>query len=803
MNLSTIKQTIFDAYNSVRTYLHNHLSDKTRRIIRIVYFPSNNKNIKKRIAINIAKVACHCIALLLLLILAVYVGVFGHLPSNEQLRNISNNNASEIYSADGKLLGRFYLQNRLSVDSADISRSVFDALIATEDSRFYEHEGIDYKSVGRVIFRTVLMLDRDQGGGSTISQQLAKNLFPRRNFGPLSIPVAKIKEVIIANRIEHVYSKTEILVLYLNTVSFGENIYGIEAASQRFFQRKAKWLKPHEAALLVGMLAANTAYNPRINPESALARRNVVLQRMYTTGKIDSTAYTKYIEEPIKLKYNANDRNQESAAFFRDAVGQTARTILNEIYGTDKYNIYTDGLRIYTTLDSRLQQYAEIAVKKHLTAVQQKFDEQWKGKEPWGKSSIYANAYKQSERYKKMKSAGCTDAEIDTAMNRAVEMLIYDAEGAHTEMMTPADSVRKAVTIVNAGFLALNPQNGYVLAYVGGINHTLSQIDHVGMRRQVGSTFKPIVYATALEHGMSPTTYVKNERRTYAKGWSPANSSHDGYGGYYSFKGALAKSLNTVSAWIINEVGPDLVVNTAHRMGIESEIPEVPSIALGTAEISLAEMVTAYQAFANGGKIHERTMITKIVDADGKVLYESQGDIDGNEVLTQSTAIYVNDMMSAVVDSGTARSLRTLYKIEGPLVGKTGTTQKCADGWFIGATPQVVAGAWVGCDNPSIHFRNGYFGQGAYMALPIVGRFMVAGKNQLCGGEFPQPLDDEMLVNMHYPLYSETEPDMEELYHRACAEVYGYYDDDWTNTPEEQTNPVRNIFHSIFGGIFD
>lgn len=803
MDLRNITTQLKDIYYKAIAYLQPYweaIKPKILKIARPLYFPSDHPNRKTRWAINIGKVLGHLVFLLAVLILSVYTGLFGHIPSEAELKQITTSDASTIFSSDNIQLGRIYRQNRISVDSTGISKHVINALIATEDSRFFEHHGVDAQSTLRVLVKTFMLLDFSQGGGSTISQQLAKNLYPRKSLGPLTYPVAKIKEIIIAQRIENVYSKSEILNLYLNTVPFGENVYGIEAAAQRFFSRKAKWLDAPTSATLVGMLAANSAYNPRLHPEQSLQRRNLVLSRMEKAGFLDSVEVRKYQEQPLGCKYNRVDNNSGIGIFFRYMVAQEAQTILNELFGEDTYNIYTDGLEIHTTVNSRLQKYAEAAVASHMTNVQATFDKQWNGKEPWGNNkSIYTKAYERSERYRNMKAQGLSSDTIEARMNRPVDMIIYNANGMENVTMSPADSVRKAVTILNAGFLAVNPHNGDVMAWVGGINRQLSQTDHVAMRRQVGSTFKPIVYATALENGISPSTYVENVRRSYSGGWSPSNS--DGkYGGWYSLKGALSKSLNTVSAYLIDQIGPSSVVNTAHALGIESDVPSVPSIALGTAEISLYEMVKAYQAFATGGSIHDLRTITLIKDHDGKILYKRDAS-PANYVLSESTAIYVNDMMQAVVDSGTARSLRTAYKLSGPIAGKTGTTQNGADGWFICCTPGIVAGAWVGCDIPAIRFRTGYYGQGAYMALPIVGRFLGSAKSmpQYTDGKFPEPIDDEMAVNMMLPLYCETEPDTDELFNQALNHYMGL---DTITINIDSERPVKQFFRNIFQGLF-
>ncbi len=785
-----IKEKILEYYHKIAM----RLSPRTKHIIRAVYFPSDNPSLWKRCLINVAKLLAHFIVLFLILIFLVYVGLFGHIPTEKELLEIDTANASVIYTADNVQMGRIYRQNRISVDSTSISRHVVDALIATEDSRFFEHHGVDAHSTMRVFIKTFLMLDFSQGGGSTISQQLAKNLYPRKSLGLLTYPVAKIKEIIIAGRIENVYSKGEILNLYLNTVPFGENVYGIEAASQRFFSRKAKWLEPPAAATLIGMLAANSAYNPRLHPEQSVQRRNLVLQRMAKAGFIDSLKLEKYQAEPLGVKYNRIDNESGIGIFFRHMVAQEAQEVLNQQFGVGVYNIYTDGLEIHTTINSKLQTYAEKAVSGHMTNVQKTFDKQWEGKEPWGeKTQIYDRAYKRSERYREMKRQGLSEDTIEARMNRPVEMVAYTAAGAENVVMSPADSVRKSVTVMNAGFLAVNPHSGDILAWVGGINHRLSQVDHVGMRRQVGSTFKPILYATALESGIDPTTYVENVRRTYAGGWSPGNS--DGkYGGWYSLKGALSKSLNTVSAWLIDQVGPSSVVGMAHRMGIESEIPSVPSIALGTAEISLYEMVKAYQAFPAHGDIHELRTITQIKDHDGNVIWQNPQS-SATCVMSELTSAYVSDMMKAVVDSGTARSLRTAYGLKGELAGKTGTTQNGADGWFICCAPGIVAGAWVGCDQPSIRFKTGYYGQGAYMALPIVGRFLGSAKNmaQYVDGTLGEPLNEEMAVNMNLPLYCENEPDYDALFNNALDHYMGM-----DTIAVEPISRVRRAFRNFF-----
>ncbi|NPA37342.1 MAG: PBP1A family penicillin-binding protein [Chlorobi bacterium] len=699
-------------------------------------------------------------------VLFVYLGLFGALPSYQELSRIKQNSASEIYSADGKLMGRYYIQNRITIDNEDVSDYVKKALIATEDSRFFEHKGVDVISIGRVIVKSIILGDRSQGGGSTISQQLAKNLYPRKNLGFLTLPVGKTKEIFIASRLEKIYTKEEILTLYLNTVPFGENIYGIETAARRFFSKHSKDLNPAEAATLVGMLAANTRYNPHRNPELSIKRRNIVLDRMAAQKYISQAQAEKYKSMPLNLRYKRVDGSNAIAPYFRAYIRKHIEEILDSDYG-NKYNLYTDGLKITTTINSTLQKYAEYAVHTRMKRLQQEFNRHWKNKEPWGKyPDIYINALKRSDRYKKLKSSGKRDAEIMKIMEHNVSMKVFTYDGYKSVTMSPADSVRYYLKLLNAGFLALNPENGYILAWVGGIDYSISQIDHVLTRRQVGSTFKPIVYTAAMMEGMEPDTYISNERRTYRKynNWSPAN--HDGkYSGFYSLKGGLVNSVNTISAEVIVRTGIDEVIDLAEETGITSPIPEVPSIALGTAEISLLEMVTAYATFPNYGKPVKPVEILKIEDRNGNILWKNKTVQDNDNIYDNRVAYSIINMMQGVVDRGTARGLRSTFGLRSDLAGKTGTTQDNSDGWFIGYTPSLVAGAWVGNDIPAIHFRSTVLGQGAHTALPVFARFMQKTENDsrfssYTSTTFYQPPED-LAMQLSVPEFSEEDPDLD------------------------------------------
>lgn len=680
---------------------------------------------KKRLLIAGIKVGAAGLTLLALFVLFVYLGLFGRLPNEAELSKIQHHTASEVFSGDGQLMGRFFVEHRLTIDNNAVSQNVKNALIATEDSRFFEHSGLDFISLGRVILRTVILGDHAQGGGSTISQQLAKNLYPRRNLGFLSMPVAKTKEIFTAARLEDIYSKDDILTLYLNTVPFGEDIYGIEMAAQRFFRKKSKHLNPAESATLIGMLAANTAYNPRLNPERSKKRRNIVLDRMQDQGFLSKKETEKWKNSTIQLRYRKIDHNTGVAPYFREKVRVQAEKILEENYG-DEYDLYSDGLKIYTTIDARLQKYAEEAVTIQLKKLQAEFERHWKGREPWEKNpSVYLSAVRQSHRYQVLKKGGKKDDEIFKLMEKKVRMNIFTHSGEKAVTMSPVDSVKHYLKQLNTGFIAIDPATGHILAWVGGIDHKSFQYDHVTSQRPVGSTFKPFVYTAALMQGMEPCDYISNEQRVYEdfNNWSPTNSNGN-HEGYYSLKGGLANSMNTISAEVIMRTGVDEVIDLAEDMGIDGDIPEVPSIALGTAELSLLDMVGAYTTFANYGRPVEPIGLLRIEDRKGNVLYQREPDGDGRQVYDEAVAHFIIDMMRGVIRRGTGKPLRTVYGVRSEVAGKTGTTQDNSDGWFIGYTPALVAGAWVGNDQPSIRFRSTALGCGTHTALPIFARFL-------------------------------------------------------------------------------
>ncbi|TLX77589.1 peptidoglycan glycosyltransferase [Labilibacter sediminis] len=680
--------------------------------------------IKKSIFLLI-KGGVFLIGFVFLFLLFVYLGLFGRLPDTNELARIDNDVASEVFTENGVLMGKYYYRNRMSIENKVISEHAINALIATEDQRFFEHEGFDVVSIGRVIFKTILLRNKAQGGGSTISQQLAKNLYPRKKYGPFSMLVNKSREIFIASRLEDVYSKEQILTLYLNTVPFGEDVYGIEAASLRFFSKHSATLQPNEAAVLIGMLAANTAYNPRLNPKRSIKRRNVVLSRMLEHGFLSFKEADKLKQAGLGLRYRRMDHNTGIAPYFREVIRKKVEKILIDKYG-DHYNLYKDGLKIYTTIDPVLQKYADEAVMQHMASLQKEFKHHWHNRDPWKKHpAVFTKALHSSDRYKKLKASGKSESEIIAEMKKLTKMSVFAYPHEKEVNLSPLDSVKHYLKILNTGFMVMDPHSGKILSWVGGVNHKYFQYDHVTSRRQVGSTFKPIVYAAAIEDGMSPCEYISNERRIYEEynDWSPANSGGD-HLGYYSMKGGLANSVNTITAEIMVKTGVDKVLSLAQEMGVESNIPAVPSLSLGAGEISLNEMLTVYSCFANEGVPQKSFGLLRIEDGKGNVLYEFEPEENIDVVLQQETVALMNHMLQGVIENGTGKDLKNVYGLKSSIAGKTGTTQDNADGWFIGYTPNLLAGAWVGAESPVVHFRTTVLGQGAHMALPIYGLFM-------------------------------------------------------------------------------
>ncbi|MEZ5071041.1 MAG: transglycosylase domain-containing protein [Bacteroidales bacterium] len=632
-------------------------------------------------------------ALLLLfpLILTVLVraGRFGPLPGESELLQIKNPLASEVYSSDGVLMGTYFLQNRHSVDPGDIPLPLKQALIATEDARFYRHRGIDFRSLGRVVIKSILLGDSGSGGGSTLSQQLAKNLYPRHDHGALTVPVNKIREMIIARRLESALGKETILETYLNTVPFGENTFGIMAASRRYFNKETGELKLEEMAVLVGMLKATSTYHPVRDPERSLARRNVVLSRMALHGVVEEAVLDSLQGLPLVVDYHPLPHNAGIAPYFREYL----RPILASWCAShtkengDAYNLYTDGLRIHTTLDSRMQEHAETAMKEHMRPLQERFDQERNRRDPLANlppEQLFA-------------AGGLPESVRREAPARNMEVFTW--QGPKTMHLSRLDSLRHHLSFLQAGILVLDVDRGGILAWVGGIDYGHFKYDHVLSLRQPGSAFKPLVYLEALEQGISPCRYLANDSVVYTDfdNWTPRNADRQ-YGGYFSMKGALAHSVNTVSTALLMEVGIDSVLNLAARAGIRSTLPSVPSLALGTGELSLLELCTFYLAVANGGVARDPACLVRIEDSQGRVLEEWPLANPGRRVCKEDNARLLTGMLQGVVQRGTARGLSALLPQRVEVAGKTGTTQGGSDGWFIGYTPDLLAGVWVGGD---------------------------------------------------------------------------------------------------------
>lgn len=723
----------------------------------------SSKSFGRKVFMFLLKTGVALLLLAFLLFLVVYVGFTGPVPSTDVLHKIKNPVATQVFANDGRLLGRYYIENRSNVSFDEISPNVVNALIATEDSRFYQHRGIDEVALMRVFVKSVLMQNRSGGGGSTLSQQIAKNLYPRKFFGPLTMPVNKLRESIIAYRLEKLYTKEEIITLYLNTVPFAENIFGIEVASERFFNKSPAKLKVNEAATLVGMLKANNSYNPRKNPERSLERRNVVLEQMLKYGYISEGEAKLYKAEPMELTYNLITYNEGPAPYLMEKLRPILQTWCDDHLKEDQsiYNLYTDGLNVKTTIDFDMQMAAEKAVSDQMKNLQTLFDEHWTKTKPWGNDqSVVKRAMKRSDRYQNLKSKGVSEDRIKEIFKTPTSISLFSWDGSKQMTMTPMDSIQYYLKILNTGFMAMNPSSGELKAYIGGNDFRYFQYDHTLSKRQIGSTFKPIVYLAALEAGISPDTYFPNEKKVYEEydNWSPENS-HDDYTGFYSMEGALAKSINTIAVDVLIQTGISNVIDLAKRMGVSSELPEYPSLALGTASVSLEEMVCIYAEIINGGR-KIKPYYLKSIESNKRVMLEKFDNIQSHEQLASSeNCRIITQMLKAVVNEGTGSAIRTKWGIDSEFAGKTGTTQDQADGWFIGMTPTLVAGAWVGGEDPSIHFRTLGTGAGGHTALPIVGQFFSQilhnGKYQTMKYSTFESPSEESLAMMAIPPYRE------------------------------------------------
>lgn len=704
----------------------------------------------------------------------------GEMPSFEMLDNPTKNLASEVYSDDGKVLGTFYLdENRNNIEYKDLSPYLVQALLAREDHRFKKHSGIDGMGLLRVMGKTIMLGNKNQGGGSTITQQLAKNLFARdtsqyrfKFIKKTGLALSKFREWVIAVKLERNYSKEEIISMYLNTVSFSPSAYGIKVASREFFNKSADSLKIEEAAMLVAMLKANTKFSPVRNPERAILRRNDVLEKMYEHNYLTENQFDSLIKIPIKLDYHPQGHDSGMATYMREYLRKTMskskpkrsdysiyKNYVNDslrwsedpLYGWcnknlkpdgTKYNLYKDGLKIRTTINSRMQEYAEQSLKDHLrNTVQPAFFKKKKGSKraPYAKNftdddikKSLTNAMKQSDRYRRLRNVGYSEKDILANFKTPAEMRVFSWKGDVDTTLTPWDSLRYYKFYLRSSFMAVDPHTGFIKAYVGGPDYRYFQYDGaMDQKRQVGSTIKPFLYTLAMQEGYSPCDKVPNSPVTFKTPteenpdsiWTPKNSGPTNYDEkMVTLQWGLAFSVNYISAYLISKFKPQPLAEIIKKAGVKSDVPAVPALCLGVSELSLYELIGAYTIFPNKGVYTQPILVSRIEDKNGNLLTAVQPQ--KVEVISEHTAYLMLQMLKGVVRNGTASRLVSTYKINNEVGGKTGTTQNQSDGWFMGITPDLIGGAWVGGDEPSIHFDDLGEGGGSAMALPIFGLFM-------------------------------------------------------------------------------
>jgi penicillin-binding protein 1A len=718
------------------------------------------------------------VPVLLAVTLISLVWAFADIPSFEELENPDSNLATQVIADDGStILSTFHIENRSYVTYDELSPNLVQAAVATEDVRYYSHSGIDFQSLGRVIFKTLLGGDSSQGGGSTITQQLAKTLYPRADvssripgMSKVKMVWIKLKEWVTAVKLERSYTKDEIITMYLNQVFFGSNAYGIKAAAQTFFAKTPAALTVEEAATLVGMVNKPTRYNPALNPDKSIVRRNFVISQMEKAGYLSKEQRDSLQQIPITLSYQVQDHTAGSGLYFREMLRRTMMaqepkrssysqyedyvvdSLLwadDELYGWvnkntkpdgTKYDIYRDGLRIYTTINPMMQKYAEAAVEKHIGGdMQKRFNREarWKKNTPFDDEveqsmidGIMKRARRDSDRYRRMKAAGASESEIRKSFSEKVPMTLFTWEGNRRvdTVMTPDDSIRYYKKQMRAAFMAMTPDKGEIKAYVGGTDFKAFQYDNARQsKRQIGSTIKPFLYTLAMQEGMSPCDQVANVPQTFIisedKIWTPESTDRDEYiGNMVTLKWGLAKSSNNISAYLMKQYGPYAMVEMMRKMGVGSFLDPVPPLCVGAANISLYEMVAAYNTFPSKGMYVRPIFVTRIEDNMGNVL--ATFSTVKKEAISDRTAYLMANLMQGVVNGGTGYGLRGRFNLTGEIGGKTGTTNDNADGWFIGYTPQLTAGAWAGFEDMQVHFAATANGGGAGAALPIWGYFM-------------------------------------------------------------------------------
>ena len=708
--------------------------------------------------------------------LLVLVWMFADIPSFEELENPDSKLATQVIAEDGEILTTFHIENRSYVTYDELSPNLVNAAIATEDVRFYKHSGIDFRALARVAFKTVLGGNSGQGGGSTITQQLAKTLYPREDVSSkipgmsiLKMVWIKLKEWITAVKLERNYTKDEIMNMYMNQVFFGSNAYGIKAASQTFFAKNPTDLTVEESATLVGMVNKPTRYNPALNPDKSLIRRNFVISQMEKAGFLTKAECDSIQQIPITLSYQIQDHNAGFGPYFRDMLRRTMNAkkpkkssyaqyedyVVDSLQWADdglygwlnknkkadgsSYNLDKDGLRIYTTINYKMQKYAEEAVAEHLGKDLQKSfwrDLRRKTNKPFSNdipketiNQLMKQARRWSDRYRIMKNNGASEAEIVKSFDQPVEMRVFswNKKGYIDTVMTPNDSIKYYKSHLRAAFMAIEPHTGHVKAYVGGPNYRYFKYDNVRQgKRQVGSTIKPFLYTLAMQEGMSPCDKVVNVPQTFIVGdttWTPKSTDKDEWiGQTVTLKWGLTKSSNNISAYLMKQYGPNAMVEMMRKMGVGSYLDPVYPLCVGSADISVYEMVSAYNTFPSKGVYVSPIFVTRIEDNMGNVLGEFSNS--KREAVSEYTAYLMANLMQGVVNSGTGVRLRAKYGLKGEIAGKTGTTNDQSDGWFIGYTPSLTAGVWVGAEDRQVHFESLSLGGGSNMALPIWGLFM-------------------------------------------------------------------------------
>lgn len=751
-----------------------------------------------------------------------FLGLFGVSPTMDIIQNPITNEASLIYSSDSVLMGKFFNENRSPVKFEEISPYVVDALISTEDERFYQHHGIDYQGLFAA-FKDIAK--GNPRGASTITQQLVKNLFKIRSqystgllgkVPGLGILVMKSKEWITAIKIENMYSKKDILTLYLNTVDFGSNSFGIKTAAKTYFKTTPQNLTAEQSAVLIGLLKATTTYNPKVNPERSLERRNVVLNNMFTHGKLTERECDSLKQIPINLNFNVENSYDGQAQYFREAI----KDYLSDWCKENNIDLYSDGLKIYTTIDTRMQRYAEEAVQKQMRILQQRFNQHWGNSAPWrderGKeiANFIEDIAKRSEYYKILseKFNGNTDS-IDFYMNEPHKVKLFDYNNKKhyiEKEMSTMDSIRYMVKYLHCGFVAMEPQTSYVRAWVGDVDFNSWKYDKVTAMRQPGSTFKLYVYASAFENNdsITPTTHyvdsyisikvpnAKSPSKTTV--WTPHNADGHCTNSSMPLKKAFALSINTIAVKLGQDTGIDNVVNMAHAMGVNSKLDPTPSLALGSSDMTLLELVDSYSTVMNDGMQRKPILVTKIVDRDGEVIYDCDTDErSAQKAMSYKTAFYMQRMLwGGVNEGGTSSSVRSYcYSNDTEMGGKTGTSSNHSDAWFVGCTPNLVGGAWVGGEYRCIHFRTGALGQGSRTALPIFGYFMdkvLRDSNfKKYHAKFPQAKED-IPTNTYQGYGSYTHSHLED------DEIYDddYYEDDLEEGEEYDDNDASDNYGS-------